>query len=82
MSDMSFKQAKELADKLELAEITLRGTLKKIDVVSKNVDKTLESQKKIIHHIPKTNIQLNNLKIIIALNIGFVLGLLVAKYII
>ena len=81
MSDMSFKQAKELAERFELAEVSLNETLKKIDKASKNFDNSLKKQEEILHYVPQTDHQLNTMKILVALNVGFVLGLLVAKYI-
>jgi len=82
MSDMSFNQAKELAERLELTEITLKQTLKNINGANKVLDVTLVKQENIIKRIPSMDKQLNIMKIIVATNIGFVLGLLVAKYII
>ena len=81
MSDMSFKQAKDLTERLELAELTLNETLKRIEDASKNFDKSLIKQEEILHHMPLTDQKLNFMKVIVALNIGFIVGLLVAKYI-
>lgn len=80
MSDMSFKQAKELTEQFELAELTLSQTLKRIDRASTNFDRSLASQEKIISFVPEANKKLNNMKIIVALNIGFLIGLVVSKY--
>jgi len=81
MSDMSFKQAKELADQLELSEITLKQVLKKIDIASKNFDNSLAKQENILNYVPNSDKKLTFMKIIVALNIGFIIGLIVAKYI-
>jgi len=81
MSDMSFKQAKELADQLELSEITLNQVLKKIDIASKNFDNSLAKQENILNYVPNSDKKLTFMKIIVALNIGFIIGLIVAKYI-
>ena len=81
MSDMSFKQAKDLTERFELAELTLNTTLKKIEEAGKNFDKSLTKQEEILYHVPQTDQKLNIMKIIVALNIGFLVGLLVAKYI-
>ena len=81
MSDMSFKQAKELSERLELSEITLNEVLNKIDVASKNFDNSLEKQEQILNFIPKTDKKLNVMKILMGVNIGFILGLIAAKYI-
>jgi hypothetical protein len=82
MSDMSFKQAKELTERFELAEITLTQTLKRVDRATENFDRALLEQEKIVRTIPQTDKKLELMKIIVALNIGFVIGLLVSKYII
>jgi len=81
MSDMSFKQAKELAEQLELSEITLTQMLKKIDVASENFDKSLAKQELILNYVPRMDKKLIFMKILVGLNIGFILGLIVAKYI-
>lgn len=80
MSDMSFKQAKELTEQFELAELTLSQTLKRIDRASTNFDRSLANQEKIISFVPEADKKLNNMKIIVALNIGFLIGLVVSKY--
>ena len=80
MSDMSFKQAKELTEQFELAELTLQQTLKKINIASQNFDHSLIEQEKILRFMPETNEKLNLLKILVSLNIGFVVGLIVSKY--
>ncbi len=81
MSDMSFKQAKELANQLELSEITLKQVLKKIDIASKNFDNSLAKQENILNYVPNSDKKLTYMKIVVALNIGFLFGLIVAKYI-
>ena len=80
MSDMSFKQAKDLTEQFELAELTLKQTLKKIDMASKNFDRSLMEQEKTLRFMPEANEKLNMMKVIVALNIGFVIGLMVSKY--
>ncbi len=82
MSDMSFKQAKELTERFELAELTLTQTLKRVDRATENFERTLIDQEKIIRTIPQTDKKLEFMKIIVALNIGFIIGLLVSKYLI
>ena len=81
MSDMSFKQAKELAEQLELSEITLRQMIKKIDIASENFDNSLAKQESILNYVPNSDKKLTFLKILVGLNVGFILGLIVAKYI-
>jgi len=81
MSDMSFKQAKELAEQLELSEITLKQMIGKIDRASENFEKSLEKQESILNYLPKSDKKLTYMKILMGVNIGFILGLIVAKYI-
>jgi hypothetical protein len=81
MSDMSLKQAKDIAERLELVEITLKDTLKHIELSSKEFENSLKKQRKILRYIPMQDKKLVIMKIIVALNVGFVIGLLVAKYI-
>jgi len=80
MSDMSFKQAIELTEQFELAELTLKQTLKKIDMASKNFDRSLMEQEKVLRFMPEANEKLTTMKIVVALNIGFVIGIMVSKY--
>jgi uncharacterized membrane protein len=82
MSDMSLKQAKEIAERLELAELSLNTVLTNVEKQTKVFDETLEKQKEILHSIPQMDNKLNNMNILVGVNIGFVLGLLVAKFII
>ena len=82
MSDMSLKQAKEIAERLELTELSLNSILSDVEKQTKLFDETLKKQKEILYLIPKTDNKLNNMKILVGVNIGFVLGLLVAKFII
>ena len=82
MSDMSYNQAKHLAERLELTEITLNKTLKQINSATKSFEDTLVKQEKIASFLPKANRDLHTMKLVVAINIGFILGLLAAKYII
>ena len=80
MSDMSFKQAKEIIDKIELAELTLNRTLEHIDKSSKEFERSLELQKRVVEYFPKVNLKINVLRVLVALNVGFILGLLIGKF--
>ena len=80
MSDMSFKQAKELVERLELTEITLKETIKNIDKSTNNFNNSLREQEQILLLKPQTDSKLNLMKILVSLNVGFIIGLLVAKY--
>jgi len=81
MSDMSFKQAKELAEQLELSEVTLKQMLKKIDIAAENFENSLAKQESILNYVPNSDKKLIFMKILVGTNIGFILGLIVAKYI-
>jgi hypothetical protein len=80
MSDMSFKQAKELIEQLELAELGVKQNINGLQKANEDLQKTFTYQEKILDMIPKTNEKLNNLKIIVGINIGFVIGLLIGKF--
>lgn len=77
---MSFKQAKELAEQLEFTEITLSKTAKQIQRASKNFENSLIKQENILKYIPQADTKLNTMKLIVAINIGFIVGLIVSKY--
>jgi len=81
MSDMSFKQAKELVEKIELTELTLNKTAQHIQDSSKGFNESLKHQERILTLLPKMNIKLNTMRIVVGMNIGFILGILVGKYI-
>ena len=82
MSDMSLKQAKEIADRLELAELSLNHLLVNVEKSTKAFEDTLSQQKQIMNAMPTTDKKLNNMKILVGINFGFVLGLLVSKFLI
>lgn len=81
MSDMSFKQAKELVEKIELSELTLNKTALDIQKSSSSFNDALKQQERILDLLPKANLKLNTMRILVGMNIGFILGLLVGKYI-
>ena len=75
MSDMSFKQAKEISERLELSELTLKNTLTQVENATNLLNEA--SQKQLLN---KSDNKITNLKILLGTNIGFIIGLLVAKY--
>ena len=75
MSDMSFKQAKDISERLELSELTLKNTLTQVENATRLLNDA--SQKQLVN---KSDNKITNLKILLAINIGFIIGLLVAKY--
>lgn len=78
---MSFKQAKELIERIELTDLTLKEAADNIDRSSKKFNESLKQQEYILKMIPQRESKYIFMKIVIALNIGFVLGLVAAKYI-
>ena len=80
MSDMSFKQAKELSERLELSEISLNALLNNVQKATTNFEKTLDKQTTLLNQVPQTDNKIKNMIILISLNIGFIVGLLVSKY--
>lgn len=83
---MSFKQAKELVERMEFSEIALRKAVNKMEQSSKtfnnssnNFEKTLLKQDEIMRKIPDTNKKFSYLILAVAVNVGFILGLLIGK---
>ncbi len=81
MSDMSFKQAKELVEKIELTEVTLNKTVNDIQEASKSFNDSLRQQKLLLEVVPSMSSKLDILRLLVAVNFGFLLGLIVGKYI-
>jgi len=88
MSEMSFKQAKELVERMEFSEIALKNATKVLDEsyktfgkASENFDKTLNKQEKIIDKLPQLDKKMSYMFLAVAVNIGFILGLVIGKYI-
>jgi hypothetical protein len=81
MSDMTFKQAKEIVERLELAELSLRNSFDNIDYARRSLDDSIIEQKKVLNHIPQKDRKVSILALIIMLNLGFIAGLFVGKFI-
>ncbi len=80
MSDMSFKQAKELVEKIELSELTLKKTVQDIEKSTQNFSETLKKQEYVLKQLPITDKKLNTLKLLIVLHVGFIAGVLVGVF--
>jgi len=80
MSDMTFKQAKEIVERLELSELSLRNSFDNIDHARRSLDDTLIEQKKVLKQLPEKDSKINYLYILIMTNLGFIGGLFVGKY--
>jgi hypothetical protein len=80
MSDMTFKQAKDLIEKIELTELGLRKTIKYIDISTLKFHQALKAQEDILKRIPNSTSQVNILKIVVAFNVGLGLGMVIGKF--
>ena len=80
MSDMTFKQAKEIVERLELAELSLRNSFDSIDYARRSLDDSIIEQKKVLKQLPEKESKIKYLYLVIMLNVGFIAGLFVGKY--
>ena len=80
MSDMSFKQAKELVERMEFSEIALKKAVDNLEKSSQNFETTLKHQEDIINKLPYTDKKLSYMSIAVAVNIGLIVGILIGKY--
>ena len=80
MSDMSFKQAKELVERMEFSEIALKKATDNLEKSSQNFEITLKHQEDIINKLPYADKKLSYMSIAVAVNIGLLVGLLIGKY--
>ena len=80
MSDMSFRQAKELVERMEFSEIALRKAVDNIEKSTQNFDATLKHQEDIINRLPYADKKLSYMYIAVAANIGLIIGILIGKY--
>ena len=77
---MSFKQAKEIVERLELAELSLRNSFDNIDYARRSLDDSIIVQKKVLKQLPEKENKIKYLYLVIMVNIGFIAGLFVGKY--
>ena len=80
MSDMTFKQAKEIVERLELSELSLRNSFDSMDHARRSLDDSVMEQKKVLKQLPQKDKKISILYLIIMLNVGFIGGLFVGKY--
>ncbi|WP_428026410.1 hypothetical protein [Arcobacter sp.] len=80
MSDMSFKQAKELVERIELSELTLKKTTDDVTRSTKKFNEALKLQEEILKILPAKDKKLDILKLLVFLNIGFIGGLLAGVF--
>ena len=80
MSDMSFKQAKDLVERMEFSEIALKRAVENIESSTQNFETTLKHQEDIINKLPYADKKLSYMSIAVAVNIGLIVGILIGKY--
>ena len=80
MSDMSFKQAKELVERMEFSEIALKKAVDNLEKSSQNFETTLKHQEDIINKLPYADKKLSYMYIAVSVNIGLIIGLILGKY--
>ena len=78
---MSFRQAKELVERMEFSEIALRRAVDGLEKSTQNFDVTLKHQEDIINKLPYADKKLSYMAIAVAVNIGLIVGLIIGKYI-
>ena len=73
---------------MEFSEIALKKAVSSLEKSSKtfnkssdNFDKTLLKQEDIMRKIPDTNRKFSYLLLAVAINIGFILGLIIGKFV-
>lgn len=79
---MSFKQAKELVERMEFSEIALKKSLINLENATNNFEKTLNEQENILNKLPNANKKLATMQLAVAVNIGLIIGILIGKYLI
>ena len=77
---MSFKQAKELVERMEFSEIALKKALENLEKSSQNFETTLKHQEDIINKLPYADKKLSYMYIAVSVNIGLIIGLILGKY--
>lgn len=80
MSEMSFKQAKQLVERMEFSEIAIRKSIDNLEKASNNFEASLRIQEEIVNRIPYVDKKLSIMKLAVALNIGLIIGIFVGKY--
>lgn len=80
MSDMSFKQAKELVERMEFSEIALKKAVLNLEKSTQNFETTLKHQEDVLNKLPYADKKLSYMSLAVAVNVGLIIGLLVGKY--
>lgn len=82
MSEMSFKQAKELVERMEFSEIAIRKSIDNLEKASNSFQESLQLQEDIVKRLPYADKKLSIMRFAVALNLGLILGILIGKYLI
>ena len=80
MSNMSFKQAKELVERMEFSEIALKKAVSNLEKSAQNFETTLKHQEDVLNKLPYADKKLSYMSLAVAVNVGLIIGLLVGKY--
>jgi len=80
MSDMSFKQAKELVERMEFSEIALKKAVSNLEKSAQNFETTLKHQEDVLNKLPYADKKLSYMSLAVAVNVGLIIGLLIGKY--
>ncbi|OCL83543.1 hypothetical protein AAW30_00776 [Arcobacter porcinus] len=80
MSEMSFKQAKELVERMEFSEISIKKSIDHLEKASNDFEISLKVQEEILNRIPYMDKKLTIMKIAVAINIGVIIGIFIGKY--
>ena len=80
MSEMSFKQAKELVERMEFSEIAITKAADNLEKASSSFEESLKLQEDVVNRLPYADKKLSLMKFAVALNIGIIIGILIGKY--
>ncbi|QBF16620.1 hypothetical protein ATH_1599 [Aliarcobacter thereius LMG 24486] len=77
---MSFKQAKELVERMEFSEISIKKSIDHLEKASNDFEISLKVQEEILNRIPYMDKKLTIMKVAVAINIGVIIGIFIGKY--
>lgn len=77
---MSFKQAKELVERMEFSEIALKKAVLNLEKSAQNFETTLKHQEDVLNKLPYADKKLSYMSLAVAVNVGLIIGLLIGKY--
>ena len=77
---MSFKQAKELVERMEFSEIALKKAVSNLEKSAQNFETTLKHQEDVLNKLPYADKKLSYMSLAVAVNVGLIIGLLIGKY--